>query len=259
MTRRPVTRLRRRPDSYIEHQPDEPLRRRPDPGSEPDDDGLDRYSDGDCGLNWPAKKGNTNHRGKGVPNKFTRVMKEASIIAAETCGLSDDGSLTGYLRYVARRYPATYTRSILSKLIPFTLKAELTAKLKSVAEIRADLEARGIPLPPSLFEIPITIAQAREFNRRDRDRDEDTLQREPEPPPEPSRFDNPYSIHFRPQPDTPGPPVLGEQFEMPWPSRTSDADLHCWPEGRPPRLVINNNEEHPDDNTIPPPAAATAE
>jgi len=65
-------------------------------------------------------------RKKGVPNKLTRTLKEAIVLAAEAEGSDGKGrdGLVGYLRSVARDRPAVYTQ-LLGKLLPLEVQAKL--------------------------------------------------------------------------------------------------------------------------------------
>jgi hypothetical protein len=206
---------------------------------------VDSGSDGDGAIQGSVGRRNPG-RPKGAVNKTTRAVKEAAILAAE-CSKHSDGTLFGYLRYMSDNYPVTFTRSILSRLIPYVLHADV--QLQSVADIRAQLIARGVPLPTSLFEVP--KVPSRMVAQRHLDpplRDEDHLHRE-SPAPEPPQEPLPPSI-FEEAP-------VGTQFELAWPSKVPP-DNCCWPDRRPLRVVSDTNPEQTDDNAIPPPAAATA-
>jgi hypothetical protein len=135
-------------------------------------------------------KGTKGGRKHGVPNKFTRVMREAAILAAEDAKQANGQGLYGYLLWCAENIPHVYLRSVLSKLIP--MRVDLNAQMRhwqgqSAEEIRAELRARGVPIPDHLFPIPKvpTITQ-RPLPEPAKPRDEDNLQiEEPEPPSEP--------------------------------------------------------------------------
>jgi hypothetical protein len=225
----------------------------------------------------PTKaQGNRGGRKPGVPNRFTNVMREAALIAAQTSDLSDDGTLVGYLRHVANHFPKTFVRSVLARLIPYHLNINATAQFQSPDEIRKQLADRGIVLPDSLFKRPEVPPSPRpRLERRPvpsapeppPEPDEDALPREPvvrtnEPP---RIYANPYSPFARSRPpplDPPcGPPALNEQLPLPFPS-TVPLSHHCWYEQRPPYLAVSNtSDENGEDtdgrsNDEPPPQAA---
>lgn len=70
----------------------------------------------------PQPKGGSR---KGVPNKTTRTLKEAILLAAEQVG--DDGAgadgLVGYLRRVAREDVKAFS-GLLGKVLPLTIAGE---------------------------------------------------------------------------------------------------------------------------------------
>jgi hypothetical protein len=107
---------------------DPPLLRTRDDGSyipDPSQRTLDDYTgtrtggDGEIGLRLKPRNGGG--RKPGVLNKHTRLMKEAAVWAAEH-SVHSDGSLAGYLKYLADTHPKTFARSILAKLIPLDLR-----------------------------------------------------------------------------------------------------------------------------------------
>jgi hypothetical protein len=213
------------------------------------------------------KKG-SGGRPKGSINKLSRIVRDCAILAAEDCKHSGGKGLYGYLLYIATKYPAIYTRSILSKLIPLNLNLNAEMRLQSADEIRAELRARGIPVPDRLFavpRIPSPALQRRPDPAPAPQPDEEQI--EPEPAPEPPReqavngldrnhlpsvrkYGNPWASDPRHRPPLDTRPVgetpLGTQYEFAWPSYSSNFDLCCWHEGRPPRLVVSNDEEPTD-------------
>lgn len=62
-------------------------------------------------------------RKKGTPNKTTRALKEAILLAAEKVGSNGRGSggLTGYLVKLAKTEPTSFA-SLLGKVLPLTLQ-----------------------------------------------------------------------------------------------------------------------------------------
>ena len=87
---------------------------------------------------------------------MTAVLKEAILLAAEQSKHSKDGSLAGYLTYLADNKPKLFV-PLLARLLPLQEKelAQAAKKqdkprervvYKSVAEMRAALIARGLPV-----------------------------------------------------------------------------------------------------------------
>jgi hypothetical protein len=76
-------------------------------------------------------------RKKGVPNKTTRILKEAILVAAECEGNDGKGKqgLVGYLRGVARKHPKEYTH-LLGKVLPLEVQA-------SLMQLQMQLTAQG--------------------------------------------------------------------------------------------------------------------
>lgn len=62
-------------------------------------------------------------RPKGSPNKTTRLLKDAILMAAELEGGTE--GLVGYLRTMARKHPTTFG-PLLGRLIPLQATLELT-------------------------------------------------------------------------------------------------------------------------------------
>jgi hypothetical protein len=247
----------------LERQPDgayAPLRPRA-MGNPPPDDGVDRYSTGPDGLHWPAKRGNKHQRKPGS-NNLLRIALKTLILEGAAASKRGRGSVVRYLAALADEHPTVYAR-LIGKLVPsdvrLSMRAELDTRIETVSDIRQQLAERGIPLPPSLFEVPQTPEQLAQ--QRHQRRDEDTLAREPEgfsTTENPPRTDNIYSANYRPPPATYGPPALGEQLTMPWPS-TVPPENHAWAEARPLHLAINNEEPtHDLEVEQPPPQAAAA-
>ena len=95
-------------------------------------------------------------RPKGAKNVMTRVLKDAILLAAEESKHSNGGGLAGYLTYLADNKPELFV-PLLARLLPLQEK-ELAQAAKerdkprkrvvyrSVAEIRAELIARGLPV-----------------------------------------------------------------------------------------------------------------
>jgi hypothetical protein len=106
-------------------------------------------------------------RPAGAPNKTTRVLKEAGILAAEIAGFprfkrdkfgdivpgsvqatGKDG-LIGYLTFVALNEPRAYL-GFLSRLLPLQIDARFDGQISqgrklSGEELREELRRRGLP------------------------------------------------------------------------------------------------------------------
>ena len=98
-------------------------------------------------------------RRKGQKNKVTMLLKEAIMLAAEYEG-SDrhgKGGLVGFLRVLSRREPAVFGR-LMEKLLPYQLTGKDGSPVQVVHSTREQLlermKERGMPLPPSLMEMP---------------------------------------------------------------------------------------------------------
>ena len=95
-------------------------------------------------------------RPKGSKNVMTRLLKDAILLAAEQSKHSKGGGLAGYLTYIADNNKELFVR-LLMRLLPLQEKELAQAAkerdkpvkrvvYKSVAEIRAELIARGLPV-----------------------------------------------------------------------------------------------------------------
>jgi hypothetical protein len=78
----------------------------------------------------PGQSGNPKGRAQGSPNKITRALKEAILIAAERAGFKlkpevaeTEGGLVGYLEVVAVQEVGAFC-SLLGKVLPSTLVTE---------------------------------------------------------------------------------------------------------------------------------------
>lgn len=98
-------------------------------------------------------------RKKGQVNKITPLLKEAIIMAAEAEGRDQNGKdgLIGYLRVLSRREPAVFGR-LLEKLLPYQLTGKDGSPMQiehtTKEQIIERFKERGLPLPPSLLEMP---------------------------------------------------------------------------------------------------------
>ena len=62
-------------------------------------------------------------RPQGAPNKTTRALKEAIILAAELSKHSETRDLVGYLQYLADNRPELFV-PLLGKLLPLQVRAK---------------------------------------------------------------------------------------------------------------------------------------
>jgi hypothetical protein len=101
-------------------------------------------------------------RKKGRPNKITRIIKEAVLLAAEQCGeptfippkkkggkgqwvWNGADGLVGYLRYLAKVHPASYT-VLLAKVLPLQIaaKVEEDYSYESVEDVAEAMRRKGL-------------------------------------------------------------------------------------------------------------------
>jgi hypothetical protein len=94
-------------------------------------------------------------RPKGSKNVMTRLLKDAILLAAEQSKHSKDGSLAGYLTYLADNNKELFVRLLAKLPLQEKERAQAAGKqdkprkrvvYKSVAEARAALIARGLPV-----------------------------------------------------------------------------------------------------------------
>lgn len=102
----------------------------------------------------------TGGREKGVKNKTTVLLKEAIMMAAECEGLDRHGKdgVVGFLRMLSRREPAVFGR-LMEKLLPYQLTGKDGSPMQVVHSTKEQLidrmKERGLPLPPSLLDMPV--------------------------------------------------------------------------------------------------------
>jgi Family of unknown function (DUF5681) len=99
-----------------------------------------------------GESGNPDGRPVGAYNRYTRVIKEALIIAAELEGSNGNGKgkLIGYMRKVAREDMRAFCM-MLSRAMPTqveqrTMENKEETVYQSVEEVSRELESRGISL-----------------------------------------------------------------------------------------------------------------
>ena len=88
-------------------------------------------------------------RPKGARNVLTRVISDAILLAAEQVGEDGKGKggLVGYLKRVAKKDQKAFC-PLLGRVLPLQVQVEnkTEVRYKSVDEVRAELEARGISI-----------------------------------------------------------------------------------------------------------------
>jgi len=75
-------------------------------------------------------------RKKGVPNKTTRALQEAILLAGENVGSdgAGKGGLTGYCEFLARTEPKAYS-SLLGRVLPHTIQGADGSTPKIIWEV----------------------------------------------------------------------------------------------------------------------------
>jgi hypothetical protein len=93
-------------------------------------------------------------RPPGVPNKLTRIIKEAILLAGEAQGNAiatakkePREGLVSYLKDLADKHPRSYAM-LLSKVLPMQIErvSSATAEYKTVEELQQALRERGLPV-----------------------------------------------------------------------------------------------------------------
>ena len=90
-------------------------------------------------------------RPPGIPNRVTRVLKEAILLAAEQVGEDRNGhdGLVGYLRFLATREPRAFA-NLLQKVLPLQVNAKIAIedmlrdKYETFAEAAKAMRELGI-------------------------------------------------------------------------------------------------------------------
>lgn len=101
----------------------------------------------------------TGGRVKGQKNKTTKLLKEAIIEAAVAEGRDGHGrdGLVGFLRTMSRREPVAFMK-LMEKLLPYQLTGKDGSPMQMVHTTKEQVverfKERGLPLPPSLLEMP---------------------------------------------------------------------------------------------------------
>ena len=90
-------------------------------------------------------------RPKGRPNKTTRVLREAILLAAEQAGEDGEGhdGLVGYLRRVANKDVKAFS-SLLARVLPLQITGMVEHEIRDItyqthAELLKAAQERGLP------------------------------------------------------------------------------------------------------------------
>lgn len=98
-------------------------------------------------------------RKPGQKNKYGRLLKDCLIIAAELEGEDGRGKdgLVGYLRKQSRTEPVAFMK-MMEKLLPMQITGQdgspVQIEHSTKDQIIERFKERGMPLPPSLLEMP---------------------------------------------------------------------------------------------------------
>lgn len=123
---------------------------------------ADRKARQTSGLLKLKKGERVGGREKGQPNKITRLLKDAILMAGEASGSDGRGKdgLIGYLQWLSRREPAVYGR-LLEKLLPYQLTGKdggpVQMEYRTKADVIERLKEKGLPVPQSLMEVPAYV------------------------------------------------------------------------------------------------------
>jgi hypothetical protein len=117
-----------------------------------------------------ALKGPGPGRPPGSPNKTTRVLKDAIMLAVCEVGdvgmyvdekqittVEQRGQLVGFLKWLLVHYPETFVRSLLARVLPLQLSASLEVTdngpkaFATKEELVAEMRARGLPIAPTFL------------------------------------------------------------------------------------------------------------
>jgi hypothetical protein len=113
-------------------------------------------------------KGNTLHINRRLrgPNKFTRVLREAALLAMEAVALKITRrdrlkyhGVTSYLEWVAEKEPSAFLSFVARAVVPVQVKHDLSVtdvievRFRKIEEVKLEFEKRGLPLPKSTFEL----------------------------------------------------------------------------------------------------------
>lgn len=86
----------------------------------------------------------TGGRKKGTPNKSTKALKDAILLAAEAEGMDGRGTdgLLGYLRRVAQEDIKAYS-ALLGRVLPLQVNADVTHREDPIKDLLLDVSENG--------------------------------------------------------------------------------------------------------------------
>ena len=119
------------------------------------------------GTSFRRGRKKTGGRQAGVPNKNTRLLREAVLLAAAAAGseTAKDG-LFRYLKKVAKNKPAVFV-PLLGRMLPLQVESQQPSKTevtyRGVEEIRQELIRRGVPVD-RIFSEPTSVNSATNTN-----------------------------------------------------------------------------------------------
>ncbi|MCJ9728983.1 hypothetical protein [Bradyrhizobium sp. PRIMUS42] len=88
-------------------------------------------------LKIPKKGERFGGRQKGTPNKVTRELRDAIILAAENSVHSKTKDLVGYVKYLADSKPEIFA-SLLGRLIPLQAKVTATSTIEHTIKAKPE-------------------------------------------------------------------------------------------------------------------------
>jgi hypothetical protein len=114
----------------------------------------------------PGVSANPNGRAKGTPNKSTRIMREAVILAMEAASLQlktrellSESGVVGYLTHQAINEPVAFLAFASKAVLPLQIKHDLgmdnviEVRFRKIEEVRMEFKRRGLPIPTGAFQL----------------------------------------------------------------------------------------------------------
>jgi hypothetical protein len=114
----------------------------------------------------PGVSANPNGRAVGTPNKSTRIMREAVILAMEAASLKlktreelAQSGVVGYLTHQAINEPVAFLSFAGKAVLPLQIKHDLgidnviEVRFRKIEEVRMEFKRRGLPIPHGAFQL----------------------------------------------------------------------------------------------------------